>query len=692
MSKFISRKNIYALILCILLVGMQSVFAQNFNNNLLKADVNKNSLGGVKVTLYTSKPYKDSVVANKKSDNEYVILMPETANSLTNRPSLTAASDVVKNVEIKTQQYNGNVKGYTKIVITTTKPVELIPQVQTLNTSNFALSEKDYKELLSQSAKTKTPVKKEVKPIVTVKKEVITAKINKLPIEKTQKTVPSISTKIARRIKSVTEYEPKRTRTRHEREANTVTKSLARHRRHREVNIVQKIEPVASKKVVKNEIKKAKPKEVTSVTPPIQPNVQAPVSQNNLNPPVVQKPVETQVTAPLVETKSTVVNKPKQVNNSKLHKVGLVLTEYVPGLTPTRLHKIKTLAKNNFYNLIAIFSIGFIVLLLIARKMTKNIRANKTSFVNNLEEKPFVASDLEGKITEDMTWKEKFKTYIDATSSNVSEEDIEIKPVASNEDLDELFGSEIKEEEPHIAESEIMQMDSDVLSMIEEAESVIAEENVSPTMATETSRGDSFLSELEHMVGDNYNFDEETSVDDVFGEDEDTGIPASAIKKSTEEEPLIDIEAEMFVLNPEDTAFPSHVEEEPVIPAAPVFATETLPPAPPAATMGKLESTEEVDELAELVTEEPEEVVKSEFEIDDGKYFYLVDYDDKTSLVGQIDDEIFVLKSFDEKVDDKLQARLNEQKGNTLNYMTRVGNFKALVEVTPNNMNLLIEL
>jgi hypothetical protein len=114
------------------------------------------------------------------------------------------------------------------------------------------------------------------------------------------------------------------------------------------------------------------------------------------------------------------------------------------------------------------------------------------------------------------------------------------------------------------------------------------------------------------------------------------------------------------------------------------------------------EPTEEmIDNIEELFYEQPEivsniepqdEIVKSEFNIDDEKGFYLVDFEDTTALVGHIDEEIFVLKRFDKKINGPLQARLDERKENSTNYMTKVGSFRGLVEVTPQNMNLLIEL
>lgn len=693
MSKFISRKYLYSLILSILLVGMQAVFAQNFNNNLLKADVNKNSLGGVKVTLYTSKPYKDSVVANKKSDNEYVILMPETANSLTSKPSLNSASDIVRNVEVKTQQYNGNVKGYTKIVITTTKPVEVVPQVQTLNTSSYALSEKEYKELLTQSTKNKNVVKKEIKPIVAVKKEVVAKSPVKTTAKPLQKNAALATSKISNKLKAVTAEAPKKSKTLRKEKTYEKITTIKKHKNISPRRVAQKTEPVVKRKLVAKPLAVTKKSEEKKVVQSSQPPIAPVVEQKVATAPVVQQPVPHSTSITPVETKKTIINKP-QANNSRFHQIGIVLTEYVPGLTQERLHKIKTLVTNNLYNLIAAISIGFIVLLLIARKMTKSIKAHKQDFLKNLEDKPFVPSDIESKISEDMTWKEKFQTYVDATSPDVPEQEevAETTPVVSNEDLDELFGSEIPEEITSTAESEVVQMNSEVSTLIEEAEDILtAEEEVKQTIVPDRLESDSFLSELDQVVGGTYNIKEEASFEDIFGEDEDIGIPEAAIqspeatydevedifeeelaeneliKEGLLGEKFIENEVEEFGLNAEDTAFPY----------------PPLEPVPPVVSESPFES---------VVEAEPDEVVKSEFEIDEGKYFYLVDYDDKTSLIGQIDDEIFVLKSFDSRVDDKLQARLNEQKGGTSSYMTRVGNYKALVEVTPDNMNLLIEL
>lgn len=77
--------------------------------------------------------------------------------------------------------------------------------------------------------------------------------------------------------------------------------------------------------------------------------------------------------------------------------------------------------------------------------------------------------------------------------------------------------------------------------------------------------------------------------------------------------------------------------------------------------------------------------------IDKNKGFYLVKYDGQTALIGYIKDEIFIINKFDKIYNPNLQARLNERKKNKSNYIVRIDNYKALVEVSDKDMNVLIE-
>lgn len=81
-------------------------------------------------------------------------------------------------------------------------------------------------------------------------------------------------------------------------------------------------------------------------------------------------------------------------------------------------------------------------------------------------------------------------------------------------------------------------------------------------------------------------------------------------------------------------------------------------------------------------------IVKSGFNIDDNKGFYIVNLDGKSALIGKVNDEVFVLKKFDKNVTSPIQVRHD----NANVYMVKAEGFKSLVEVNNDKMGVLIEL
>lgn len=585
MGKF---KDFYLILFCVLLcvfvtAGQIVRAGETFQNNLLKMDVYHGSSGGVKVTLYTNKPYNDYVSVNKKNDFEYVILMPETANSLTAKPTLNAVSDVVKNVEVKTQQYENQVKGYTKIIISTTQPIEIVPQVQTLKTSNYQLSEKDYSELMAQ-----TPKKEANKAVQTVPKSkpaprppLLTRANSQVFVQKTIKE-PMHAKKIAA-----------------------------------EKPVAKKIEAKPKAKIVETKSQVAKPivqkaEPIVAQTVPEQKTI--PTAQNLTGAKVATQAITPQVIAPAIEP--TIKPLPPV---GRLQRYGIKIKG-----------KIKNIVNNyfggNIYNAAGLALIPIILLLLILRaagKTANKIRQQKSDFAKNLKEAPSPVVDYSGKISEDMTWKEKFQTYVEASTPTIEEstkpaEENIFQGTQSKQELDNLFGEGALSED--VADTEKETAEAGVEDEIPQA----------PPQYEE----DSLLDELDEIMVQDYT-EEDVSIDELFGEEE---------------------------FAQEENAETVNIEQE----------TEK-----PAEFVGEIEE---------------DEFIQSEFVINDETGFYLVDFEDTTALVGHISEEIFVLKRFEEKVAGSLQARLNEKKGNTTNYMTKVGNFKGLVEVTPEKMNLLIEL
>lgn len=580
-------KYFYIILLFVLFVSNCIGHAsETFQNALLRMDFGKNPAGEIKVVLYTSKPYNDTINVNKKSDFEYVILMPETANSMTANPILNAVAGVVKAVMVKTQQYENNVKGYTKITIATSKPVEITSQAQNLKDSDYRLSESDYKELLAQTAKqTKIQPKTEIKKPLPVKKETVKS------VQK-PKFVETVGS--AKRKTQV--YGTKR--------------YIAQTAR-RERNLYQSKPHSYKKAIVKPQIVE-KPKHIKTKPIETKPSIQ----QDVITPPMV----ETKITTPVENMKEKTTLQTQTVTQP----VVPVVKENIPPVqNEGKFTRYKNIIKNNLYTILGLIAAVFILLLLGARRTVKNINKQKETFINHLDEQPSAVTDYTEKISEDMTWKEKFQTYREAAQEQ-SQMDETVEPAEEQfqdiEELDELFGSE--------PESSIEQ---DFLK----EESVI--ENEIPETEVQQNEEESTLVEFDEMQ--KYNVEpQNVSIDELFGD---------------EEIPLENKEEEFSF-------------ENPII--------------------------EKLFEEEILETKEQDEIIKSEFAIDEEKGFYLVDFEDTTALVGHIKDEIFILKRFKEKIEGALQARLNERKINSVNYMTKIGDFKALVEVTPDNMNLLIEL
>lgn len=81
-------------------------------------------------------------------------------------------------------------------------------------------------------------------------------------------------------------------------------------------------------------------------------------------------------------------------------------------------------------------------------------------------------------------------------------------------------------------------------------------------------------------------------------------------------------------------------------------------------------------------------VVKSGYNIDSEKGFYLVNMNGASALVGRVGENIFVLKKFDTIVDKPIQVR---QDYGTV-YIVKAGGFKCLVDVAKDKMGTLIEI
>lgn len=655
-------------------------YAQVFQNNILKADLVKNSLGAVKLTIYTSKPYHDSLIVNKKNDFEYVVLMPETSNSIVAKPSLASVSDSVRYIDIKTQQYQDNIKGYTKITILTTKPIELSPRAEVINTTKYNINENDYKELLAQA-----PKKNVVNNIVSKKqstnlqtvlpKKTVTA-VSTPGLLKTKQFLPKIESK-ALPVKSSGVIVKKHV------QQNTIAKQPVQVIK--KSNIIKQNKPavlkpaVVSKAIAPPGVKKQEPNKLaqTQTKPQIKAALQAPLVSQNI-PKTVSSTADSvlktaSTTTPITESNVVSLSPVETAKNVLLNK-----NPYI--------NKIINVVKDNLFSVICLSLAAFLLLLLLVRRAMKGHIRQKEIFAQNLKDQPTPSVDYSQNITEDMSWKEKFQTYVE-TSNQVADKTVDegfilqddspslqSEDTALNDGLDALFSKD------DLQSSAVSQEQISETELLEEEYYNPSQKFPEPSMQDIDDEAqvnnESLGSNLSDYEVPSFDINNEVNdLDTLFDEDEVSSN--AALNSAFDAQDLImdEIQDGDSNLKDNDLQTEGSFDEE-------IYA-----------------QNEYLSDLDELIDEDSDaeeqagaEYIKDEYSIDQAKGFYLVDFEDTSALVGHINDEIFVLKRFEEKINAPLQARLDEVEGNSSKYMTKVGSFRGLVEVTQNKMNLLIEL
>lgn len=210
------RKYILGIILALLL-GLGGIFNANtmaldsdYKNNLLKVDINKAQDGSYNIELFTQKPYNEPVKVIKKSDTSYYVLLPETYHSITSVPS---NGDVSK-VDVKLFPYAGQDlnNGYTKINISTNKPVTFKTNVKTASVQKPQVDSKKLAQLdKAFDNKTNAPAKVAIaqnqvqKPVIGVKPVDTTKPAEPAKAEKPSQTPVKIAVNPKPVVKTKTE-------------------------------------------------------------------------------------------------------------------------------------------------------------------------------------------------------------------------------------------------------------------------------------------------------------------------------------------------------------------------------------------------------------------------------------------------------------------------------------------------------
>lgn len=647
-----------ALLLAIASAPVSGTFA-NGGNNLVQLDLKKSSNNSVNVTLFTSNGYNDNVMVRKKSDNKYVILIPKVQSSGYSASNLNGVRDLVSNVDVKT--VNDTNGGYTKVTLITTKPLDIKTSAQ--KSSPVTEEQKEYKTLIAQANAVKNNIGKQETPQQKhAQKTEIT--VNKAAASVTQKTNKTTTqTNSAKQIEKQ-KNAPKIKLT----EVNPQTKKEKQGRQIRRAQLAELIQEVKQEKIAEHI-----PDKTVAPTVP----ASAPVVNN----------------VPVQEVKD-IKEMPKVEQPKKTSILSKIKHKAKKGLKPVGI----TLA--------SLFGLIFISRLI--RAIAATTKEVKASFVEQLAQNHSNSESFKyNNITDDdeLSWQEKYKRYLDASAKPVPRAGNKgnytfiktpAEPVRKlnrkRNDLEKMV-TEIAKSHTNEIQPEIVEVQNED-DAIQKAIKFKAFDSHRATLDTTSrdkirSRFKKYENELplheqkNVELGKSILHSNPRKLKDANLDVAD--VDKNRIKYDPSDYIMSSVDEYLSILDKESEKAPQQVsiEQTPVLPAVKAIDKTEIRPIAKSQTnpITKQHSETKASYLNGLI-------VKSGYNIDNNKGFYIVNVDGKSALIGKVNDEVFVLKRFDSNVTNPIQVRHD----NANVYMVKAGGFKSLVEVTNDKMGVLIEL
>lgn len=647
-----------ALLLAIASAPVSGTFA-NGGNNLVQLDLKKSSNNSVNVTLFTSNGYNDNVMVRKKSDNKYVILIPKVQSSGYSASNLNGVRDLVSNVDVKT--VNDTNGGYTKVTLITTKPLDIKTSAQ--KSSPVTEEQKEYKTLIAQANAVKNNIGKQETPQQKhAQKTEIT--VNKAAASVTQKTNKTTTqTNSAKQIEKQ-KNAPKIKLT----EVNPQAKKEKQDRQIRRAQLAELIQEVKQEKIAEHIPDKTVAPAVPASAPVVN-NVPVQEVKDIKEMPKVEQP-----------KKTSILSKIKHKAKKGLKPVGITLA--------------------------SLFGLIFISRLI--RAIAATTKEVKASFVEQLAQNHSNSESFKyNNITDDdeLSWQEKYKRYLDASAKPVPRAGNKgnytfiktpAEPVRKlnrkRNDLEkmvtEIAKSHTNEIQPEIVE---VQNEDDAIQKAIKFKAFDSHRATLDTTSRDKIRSRFKKYENELPLHEQKNVELGKSIlhsnpRKLKGANLDVAdVDKNRIKYDPSDYIMSSVDEYLSILDKESEKAPQQVsiEQTPVLPAVKAIDKTEIRPIAKSQTnpITKQHSETKASYLNGLI-------VKSGYNIDNNKGFYIVNVDGKSALIGKVNDEVFVLKRFDSNVTNPIQVRHD----NANVYMVKAGGFKSLVEVTNDKMGVLIEL
>ena len=650
-----------ALLLALALTPVATV--ANGENNLVQLDLKKASNNSVNVTLFTSGGYNDNVMVRKKSDNKYVILIPKVQSSGYSASSLNGVRDLVSNVDVKTVSDTSG--GYTKVTLITTKPLDI--KTSTQKSSPVTEEQKEYKTLIAQANAVKNNIGKQEPPQHKVQKTEVT--VNKAPVQPKKEQTQN------KKADNKTVTAPKQ---------ENVQKTQAPKIKLTEVNPEKQDgkDRLVRREQLSNWINEVKQEKQTQKI-----NETVPKTDISSNVP----------TAPIAdgETVKEMSEMPQPIvqKTSVLHKIKTKLSNV-----------INKTAKPIKYSILAI--LGLIILSKLFRGAKNTVQAVQTSYADQLGQnysEPDNANANSLADEEGISWQERYQRYLDKSAKPVPRANKKgnytfiktpAEPVRKlnkkRQDLEKMIqdvsATKLPEIEPEIVESE----DSAIPKTIKFK---AFDRHASLDMSSRDkikSRFKKYENELPLHEQKNIELGK-SPLHTNRRRLKDANLDVAAVDKT----PRIQYDPQEYVMSSVEEFFSIIDKENAERQARLDMAKAELAKN----NTFKQENAEikrpvrQTNPIAQTRKETKDSylnglIVKSGYNIDQNKGFYIVNLDGKSALIGKVNDEVFVLKKFDKNITNPIQVRHD----NANVYMVKAGDFKSLVEVNSDKMGVLIEL
>lgn len=727
-----NKKNIViAAVLAMLSMGFNPSIADGVSS-LLQMDVKKSSVENtVDVTFYTTGELKNSVVT-RKSNNRYVVLLPNVSSSSSVAPGIGGVKDLITDIDVK--HVNDGIGGYTKITFGTTKPVNIKTHMK--KTNPLTQAQKDSQAIIAknntpkpavqqtpakpaqQVSNTQTSKPAAQKPVAAPAKSSATPKITliDMPKAKTQPVKPKVEVKKVVEQKLQPKPQPKieqpKVETKPQVKPAQTNTYVPKMKFDENGKRMIDLEPRVSHAIVTEQPSKPMNNPLFNVDEPVQ-NIQ-PESE------------------PVLEQTETAVETPDTSSRSSKHipiwilsaggAVALLGILYLVFDAMNHANEKDQTRLNSFFKLSS-------------QNQAKRRRREYYDIVNN----------------DELNWQEKYKLYTEkeerrkvkkapSAMSYVTDMSGLKKAVIEPEKQQEVVKPQEKIQLPqslqnNIAEKQEKTHDDIVReklqAKISQMEHSLAQtpslkepEEVSNSVKSEDDvimnkisdvKLKSFskpigLKEANRILSDK---DKKSSRNKSYKEGRFVKLKNSPLSVNRRQSAATDLNisdligtgnkyltnnGEMKMNKEKENYLLSSLDEY-----LSILDTEEKPTV--ADTLAKVKSSNSEAMSRSGVTNPISRasnpmagnnnkpymnglIVKSGYNIDSEKGFYVVNIDGVSALVGRIKDSIFILKKFDHVVDKPIQVRPDDNNV----YIVRVGKFKCLVDVSKEKMGTLIEI